>query len=344
MQSKIFLLKESGNNEKRVALIPEDVEKLISFGAIVYVEDSAGLSAGYINADYTAVGASIRQIDYDHIESYKQAFNDIDIIVRVKRPNRKREKIENSVIKPHTKMVGLLDILERGAEHIAEYQHAKIEYHSLDQFFFPPGSPMDSLKEMSRIAGRLALKHAIHTFANPVTRVSIIGGSEAGTAASQECIRLNIPHTVITSDLSKSNRLKSRGVHSEVIDRDLPLEIRQDKIYQVIKNADIIITTASVAWVIAPILIPESTLKKLKWGTVIVDLAVSDGGNVFGSRHDEIITLSNNVKIINVSGYPKKVPIEASRFLSSASCYFLHLLLTSHETLKYAHNRFIKPI
>lgn len=336
MRSKIFLLRESGNNEKRVALIPCDVAKLISYGAIVYVEDSAGLGAGYNNEDYISVGASIRQINYDQIESYRQAFSDIDIIVRVKRPNRKREKIENSVIKPHTRMVGLLDILEKGAEHISEYEQAKIVYYSLDQFIFPPDTPMDSLKQMSRIAGKLALKHAIHTFAAPVTQVSIIGGSEAGTAASQECIRLNIPHIVITSDLSKSYRFRSRGVHSEVINRDLPLEVRQDKIYQVIKASDIIITTASVAWIIAPILIPESTLKKLKGGTVIVDLAASDGGNVFGSKHDEIITLPNNVKIINVSGYPKEVPIEASRFLSNASCYFLHLLLTSHETLKHA--------
>lgn len=338
MQSKIFLVKESGNNEKRVALIPCDVEKLIRSGAVVYVEDLAGMGAGYNNADYTAVGASIRQIDYDHIESYQQAFNDIDIIVRVKRPNREREKIEKSVIKPHTKMVGLLDILEKDAEHVSEYEQAKIEYYSLDQFIFPPDTPMDSLKQMSRIAGRLALKHAIHIFADPVAHVSIIGGSEAGSAASEECIRLNLPYNVITSDLSKYNRLKSRGVHSEVINRDLPLEVRQDKIYQVIKDADIIITTASVAWVRAPLLIPESTLKKLKRGTVIVDLAASDGGNVFGSRHDAIITLSNDVKIINVSGYPKEVPMEASRFLSSASCYFLHLLLTSPESLKHGHN------
>lgn len=122
MRPKIFLLRESGNNEKRVALIPCDVAKLISSGAIVYVEDSAGFGAGYNNEDYLSAGASIRQINYEQIESYRQAFSDIDIIVRVKRPNRKREKIENSVIKPHTKMVGLLDILEKGAEHISEYE------------------------------------------------------------------------------------------------------------------------------------------------------------------------------------------------------------------------------
>lgn len=100
------------------------------------MEDYAGFGAGYTNADYTAVGAIIRQIDFEQIERCKQVFGDIDIIVRVKRPNRKREKIENSVIKPHTKIVGLLDILERGAEHISEYKQAKIEYYSLDQFIF----------------------------------------------------------------------------------------------------------------------------------------------------------------------------------------------------------------
>ncbi len=341
MQHKMFLLKESRHNEKRVALIPSDVAKLIDSGVIVYVEDSAGLGAGYTNEDYISVGAHIRQINYEQVESYKQAFNDITIIVRVKRPDRRREQIENSVIKPYTQMVGFLDTLERDAEHISEYEHAKIQYYSLDQFAFPAGTPMDSLKEMSKIAGRQALKHAIQMVTPPVRHVVIIGGSAAGFAASQECVRLNIQHTFITSDLSKAELLRSQGICSAVIGRDLPLEVRQEKVYQVIKNADIIITTASSAWVTAPLLIPEATLKKLKRGTTIIDLATSDGGNVFGSKHDEIITLSNGVKVVNVSGYPKQMPVEASRFLSKANSYFLNLLVTSHDTLNAAHKRVV---
>lgn len=333
MQPKIFLLKESRNNEKRVALIPSDVAQLINLGVMVYVEDSAGVWAGYSNADYLLAGARIRQINYDQIDSYRQAFSDIDIIVRVKRPDRAREKIENRVIKPHTKMVGLLDILERDSEHISEYQQAKIEYYSLDQFIFPANTPMDSLKEMSRIAGKLALKHAIETFNAPVRHVSIIGNGEAGTATSQECMKRNIPHTVITSNLSKSKLLSLQGINNVVIERNLPLKLRQDKVYQAIKDADIVITAASTAWAAAPILIPELTLLKLKSGTVIVDLAVSDGSNVFGSKHDETVTLANNVKIINVSGYPKELPVESSQAWSIASYYFLHLLLTSHDSL-----------
>ena len=98
MQTKVFLLKESRHNEKRVALIPGDVAKLINLGVMVYVEDSAGVGAGYSNADYLMVGAEIRQINYDQVESYRQAFSDINIIVRVKRPDRAREIIENQVI------------------------------------------------------------------------------------------------------------------------------------------------------------------------------------------------------------------------------------------------------
>jgi NAD/NADP transhydrogenase alpha subunit len=329
----IFLLKESRNNEKRVALIPSDVAQLINLGFRVYVEDSAGLWAGYNNADYLSVGASIRHINYEQIESYRQAFSDIDYIVRVKRPDREREKIENLVIKPNTKMIGLLDILESDSEHISEYQRAQIDYYSLDQFNFPPNTPMDSLKDMSRIAGRLALKHAIQDFKTTVRHVAIIGAGEAGTAASQECIKRNIPHTMITSDVSKSKFFNAQGIHNVVIERNLPLKMRQEKIYQCIKDADIVLTTASTAWQTAPILIPKSTLLKLKSGTVIVDLALSEGGNVFGSKHDETVTLSNKVKIINVSGYPKELPIESSKSWSTACYYFLHLLLTSPDTL-----------
>ncbi|KTD63569.1 NAD(P) transhydrogenase subunit alpha [Legionella santicrucis] len=333
MQPKIFLVKESRHNEKRVALIPSDVARLINLGIMVFVEDSAGVWAGYSNTDYILAGANIRHINYDQVDSYRQALSDIDIIVRVKRPDRTRERIENSVIKPYTKMVGLLDILERDSEHIAEYQRAKIEYYSLDQFLFPANTPMDSLKDMSRIAGRLALNHAMEIFNASVQHVAIIGSGEAGTAASQECVKRNIPHTMITSDVSKSKFFSLQGIHNVVVERHLSLKMRQDKIYQVIKDADIVITAASTAWIAAPMLIPESTLLKLKNGTIIVDLAVSDGGNVFGSRHDATVTLKNNVKIINVSGYPKELPIESSRSWSIASSYFLHLLLTSQDTL-----------
>ncbi|KTD11693.1 NAD(P) transhydrogenase subunit alpha [Legionella gratiana] len=333
MQPKIFLLKESRHNEKRVALIPSDVAQLIHLGVRVYVEDSAGVWAGYSNEDYLSAGASIRQINYNQVDSYQHAFSDIDIIVRVKRPDRAREKIENSVIKPHTKMVGLLDILERDSEHISEYQRAKIDYYSLDQFLFPAHTPMDSLKEMSRIAGKLALEHAIEIFNAPVRHVSIIGSGEAGTTAYQECMKRNLPHTVITSDRYKSKLLSLQGIHNVVVERHLSLKKRQDRIYQVIKDTDIVIAAASTAWIAAPMLIPESTLLKLKSGTTLVDLAVSDGSNVFGSQHDATVTLSNNVKIINVSGYPKELPVESSRAWSIACCYFLHLLLTSHDTL-----------
>lgn len=146
-------------------------------------------------------------------------------------------------------------------------------------------------------------------------------------------MKRNLPHTIITSDIAKAEFLSLQGINNVVVERHLSLEIRQDKIYQVIKDADIIITTASTAWIVAPMLIPESTLLKLKNGTILVDLAVAEGGNVFGSRHDATVTLKNNVKIINVSGYPKELPIESSRSWSIASSYFLHLLLTSQDAL-----------
>lgn len=338
MNTKLFLAKESYNNEQRVALIPSDVARLINCGAAVYVEDAAGLHAGYSNEDYAAVGAHIRILE-DKIDSYQQALGNIDIIVRVKRPNRRREKMENKVIQPYVKMVGLLDILEQGALHIKEYEHAKIDYYSLDQFIFPSGTEMDALKEMSRIAGRLALEHALETAQSKVTHVSIVGGSQAGIAAAKECVKQGLPHTIITSKPSKAQDFLSQGIPSEVVERHLPLERRQEKIYQIIKNSEVIITTASMAWDLAPLLIPKSTLKKLKQGTVIIDLATSDGGNVFGSKHDKTITFANQVKVINVSGYPKKLPVEASKFLSKAYYHFLHLLLTSHKTLMSFKNR-----
>lgn len=87
---------------------------------------------------------------------------------------------------------------------------------------------------------------------------------------------------------------------------NLPLEVRHDKMYQVIKNGDFIITNGISSMDHSTHVNTGINIKKLKWGTVIIDFVASAGGNVFGSRHDEIITLTNDVKTINVSSLSQR--------------------------------------
>ncbi len=74
-------------------------------------------------------------------------------------------------------------------------------------------------------------------------------------------------------------------------------------------------------------MIPKQTLLEMKKGSVIVDLALSEGGNVEGSEHDATRILGNDIKVTNTSGYPKAVPREASQLWSRASLLFIGLLI-----------------
>jgi H+-translocating NAD(P) transhydrogenase subunit alpha len=103
--------------------------------------------------------------------------------------------------------------------------------------------------------------------------------------------------------------------------------MQQQIVKETVLHADIVISSARQANTVAPVLIPLTTLQVMQKGTVVVDMALSEGGNVYGSKHDETIILGNDIYVINVSGYPKAVPHEASIAWSGVSLkYVLQLL------------------
>lgn len=340
MYPTIFIVKESRHDEKRVSLIPKDVASLIQMGATVLVEDQAGVGAGFVNKDYQTVGASICELKRGSFESYQSIFNNVDIIVRVKRPDRTREQLENLAIKSGTKMVGSLDVLERDSHHLKEYHAAGIDYYSFDQYIFPPNSPpIKTMQTMSVIAGELAVQDAIQKINHIAKQAVIIGYGVAGQAAHQDCLQRNITCTVITSDQNKIELIQSKGSDAVYLSRELPLDIKQEKVKKVVSHVDFVITAASSNGETAPILITKQSFQVMKSGTVIVDLAVAEGGNVAGSKPDTTLLFENNIVVTNVSGYPKAMAIEVSKEWSNASYYLLKLLIKRPELIKQMKRR-----
>lgn len=329
----ILIIKESREGEKRVSLVPADAYQLIQDGFNVFVEDKAGIGAGYDNSAYEAVGAQICKLPNHSVETYQSFFQQMDIIIRAKRPHRLREKLENKAIKPGTKMIGSLEPLEKNSEHINEYIKAGIDYFSFDQFYFPPNSPMDAIKKMSFFAGKLAVEDAIQKNQATVKKAVILGYGEAGQSAYRECLCRGISCTVITSQQHKKEQIQLQGGKAVYLNREIPLLIRQEYIKNLIKDVDIIIAAASSNGVSAPILIPRTALLELKPHTVIVDLAVSEGGNVEGSQADSTYILDKQICLTNTSGYPKAIPVEASIEWSKASYYFVNMLIKTPELL-----------
>jgi NAD(P) transhydrogenase subunit alpha len=336
MSYNVFLAKESRAGEQRVGLTSSDVATLIAAGHSVFIESDAGLAAGYKDEDYQTVGAHIVELDATSPNSYLKAFKNIDIIVRVKRPDREREILESKTMHPGMMMIGAFDPYESESEHVNEYHRAGIDAYSLDQA--KPDDPINVLTAMSRLAGKLSLRDAISKFKGRVNKVVIIGFGEVGKSALLEALEQKLKTLVLVGSQEAKEAVLALHATSSILDRSLPLVEQHQIILEATKDADIIITSARKAGQKAPLLFPKISLNAMKPGAVIVDMAISEGGNVDGSKHDETITNERGVIITNVSGYPKTLPEEASILWSKASLNFI---------LKVSHNREsidLKPI
>lgn len=321
----ILVPKESKANETRVGLTPTDAKILISKNLNVYIESNAGKLAGFTNEDYLSVGAVIRD-EIDDLcskpENLNGLFRDIDFILRAKRPSEFREDIELNYIKPNTVIVAAFDPYENNGKHLKQYKEKAIIIYSIDQAKISNDDPMNVLASMSKMAGKLAFESALKLLNKDLKTTLIIGGGNAGISAAREAQKVS--KTII---IKRSHKASYENIFENII--IMPEEISLDIIKQqaFIKKyslaADIIITTARAPQQKAPLLFSVATLNELHSGTVIVDLALSEGGNVEGSQHDKTIVRDNGVIITNESGYPKKYPHEASILWSRANLEFI---------------------
>lgn len=334
MQYRILVVKESQVGEQRVSLTPNDVSKLVAQGHDVTLETQAGIGSGCTDEDYQAVGADIRYPN----EGLSNLFDDVDLIVRAKRPNHQRESLENGLLKKGMIMLGSLDPFNADGAHVDAYKQAGIVAYSIDQLNVPLDNPMNILASMSTIAGKLAVEDAIEKATiSPIKSCVVIGAGTAGMAAVNEALGQELSVQVVVSRSEKVVDLQAQGIEAVLLDGDLSLSEQQAFISDLVKCADIVITTARRPKQKAPILIPASTLDSMQPGACVVDLALGEGGNVEGSEHDATHVLGNEVIVTNVSGYPKSQPVLASEKWSAASLAFIeHLAKGENDLIKSA--------
>ncbi|WP_367607764.1 alanine dehydrogenase [Legionella sp. W05-934-2] len=319
----ILLTAESIPGEMRVGLIPEDVKQLIAKGHRVYVEANAGVGSGYADEAYRQCGAQIRPNQND----YHQLFEGIDIVCRAKRATREREKQESQAFRPGMILIGALDPFNHEG-HIEEYHQAQIVAYSIDQLSLPPDHPMNILAQMSAIAGEIAVLDALEKTTIPAPQtLLVIGTGVAGNAAINQGLKQNLTVIVGSSTQAAINALQGNPqIQTFYIDRQQPLTVIQAQVKTYAEKADIVIASARSSGQKAPILFPLSTLASMKPGACIVDLSLSEGGNVEGSHHDKTVTLGNQILVTNTSGYPKVMPEIASPKWSLATRLFIEAL------------------
>jgi NAD/NADP transhydrogenase alpha subunit len=335
MKFKILLVKESRAGETRVGLTPPDVKELVSLGHIVFVEHNAGEWIDAYDQDYVNSGGVIRVLENKSLDSYKKLFDGINFVVRVKRANKEREILETQAMNKKTVMLGALDPLEKDSSHIREYHNNCIIGYSIDQLDLGKDDPMNILTTMSKIAGKLAVLDAINKFHKQKPKKAvIIGYGVAGKAAFEEATKQGLSVMVVLRNIRNISAIEKIGGNVFILCSGEAIEEQQDKIKNILLDADIVIASARKSNETAPVFITQNTMGCMKRGAVIVDLALSEGGNIEGSKHDETLVFGNDVIVTNSSGYPKACPKEASAVWSRANLEFIKKLENGNISLQ----------
>ncbi|MEX1829104.1 alanine dehydrogenase [Luteibacter aegosomatis] len=274
---RIGVPKEIKNHEYRVGLIPSSVQELVHNGHQVMVQAGAGVGAGIADADYVAAGASI-------VESADQVFADADMIVKVKEPLAvERKKLrKGQILFTYLHLAPDLeqtkDLIDSGAVCIA-YETVTSANGSL---------PL--LTPMSEVAGRLAPQVGAHSLEKaqggrgvllggvpgvPAAEVVILGGGVSGTHAATIAVGMGAKVTVVDRSADALKRLAAQfGTSiSTVFSTRAAIE-------ELVRRADLLIGTVLVPGAAAPKLVTHDMVRTMKPGSVIVDVAIDQGGCV----------------------------------------------------------------
>lgn len=334
---KVLVCRENDDRETRVALIPDDIKKLIPLGFEVKVVCGAGLKSGFSDEDYKAAGAVL-------VASEEEGYGDSDIIVRIMKPDSvkgiKKDSLHLSYMDPFNNKE-LLD--EFASEGIQAVSLEMIPRTTLAQ-------KMDVQSSQTSLAGYVAVLNAASRLPkvlpmmvtpagtiNPA-RVFVIGVGVAGLQAIATAKRLGARVDAFDTRPVVEEQVKSLGASFLKIDlgemgqtaqgyaKELtPEQIAKQKEAQakVCEKANIVITTAKVFGRKAPRLLEKNVLDRMMPGSIVVDLACGSGGNVEGSKPFEDVVTENGVTILNGELLERQVPYDASKMFSGNITAFL---------------------
>jgi alanine dehydrogenase len=273
--------KEIKDNEFRVGLIPSSVQELVHHGHKVMVQAGAGLGAGLSDADYKAAGASI-------VEGADRIFGEAEMVVKVKEPlAAERKKLRRGQI--------LFTYLHLAPD--AEQTHDLIASGAICiayETVTSANGALPLLTPMSEVAGRLAPQVGAHSLEKaqggrgvllggvpgvPAAEVVILGGGVSGTHAATIAVGMGAKVTVVDRSADALKRLASQfGTSISTVFST------RSAIEELVKRADLLIGTVLVPGAAAPKLVSREMVKTMKPGSVIVDVAIDQGGCVETSK------------------------------------------------------------
>jgi len=329
---RIAIPKETFENERRVPMIPADVEKLIKKGAEIEIQSGMGEGSGYDDEVYKKTGAKI-SVDR------KRLLSEADMVLRLRKPPAE----EISLLKPGAIHISYLDPFNEKAL-IDRFVKTGVSAISMEMIpMTTKAQKMDALSSQASIAGYVAVVEAMKQLDKifpmmmtpagtiPPARVLVIGSGAAGLQAIATAKRMGAEVEAFDTRPVVEEQVHSLGTRFAKVDpeetsqtkdgctqalTEEQLKKQRETMAQHCVMSDVVIATAKLFGCQAPVIITKDMIETMKKGSVIVDLAADAGGNVEGSKLNEIVNI-NGVYIIGLENYPGQVPVHASQMYSS---------------------------
>lgn len=311
--------KEIKNNENRVALTPAGAQELVRRGHSVYVQKSAGVGSGFTDEEYAGAGAKL-------LPTPQEIFGTAEMIMKVKEP-----------IEPEYNLIRK-DQLVFTYFHFASYEplaHAMIKtgsvclaYETVERL---DGS-LPLLVPMSEVAGRMAIQEGAKYLEKPLkgrgillggvpgvmpAKVLILGGGVVGTNAAKIAAGMGADVTITDVNINRLRYL------DDVMPKNVHTMVSNDYVIRdLVKNHDLIVGAVLIPGAKAPKLITRDMLKSMRPGTVLVDVAVDQGGCIETCKpttHEDPTYIIDDVVHYCVANMPGAVPYTSTWALTNAT-------------------------
>ncbi|MBZ0310572.1 MAG: alanine dehydrogenase [Anaerolineae bacterium] len=316
---KIGIPKEIKDNEYRVSTTPGGVKELVTHGHQVMVQASAGEGSGFTDEEYRQAGAAI-------LPTAAEVWNSTEMVIKVKEPLKQEYGYlrDDLILFTYLHLAAVEDLTRE----MVKSGVTGVAYETIE---LTDGS-LPLLQPMSEVAGRMATQIAARYLEKPQggrgmllggvpgvrpANVVVLGGGTVGTHAAYMAIGMGAHVTIMDINLNRLRYL-DEIMHGRVT----TVYANRSSIEEAVIQADAVIGAVLIAGARAPHLVTRDMLKKMKPGSVIVDVAVDQGGCVETTRattHSDPVYYVDGVLHYGVANMPGAVPRTSTFALSNAT-------------------------
>jgi len=311
--------KEVKNHEYRVAMVPAGVRSLVRDGHTVVVEQSAGVGSSISDGDYSAAGAVIRS-------TAEEVFAEADMIVKVKEPLPQEHGClrEGQVLFTYLHLAPAPDLTNA----LLDRKIVGIAYETVQL----PNGALPLLTPMSEVAGRLSIQIGAHWLqrenggsgvllagvpGTPPANVVILGGGTVGINAAKMALGMGANVTILDVNLDRLRYL------ADVLDGRLTVLASDEyTVAQAVENADLVVGGLLIPGARTPRVVTKLMISRMTKGSVIVDVAIDQGGCVEGAvptTHEHPVIDMDGVSVFCVSNMPASVARTSTFALCNAT-------------------------